>query len=678
VYRALPLSSSEKLNMSEKKRVLLLVLIMAVACLAVTATTIAVLYRTTFEEQRDLLVAIARNHARLLEQIARFDAAHNRDYPGGTANAALDQIIEAHRQFSGIGHTGEFTLGRREGNNIIILVSDRNRNSIPVKPIPMRSKLAEPMRRALLGQSGSLVGLDYRGVTVLAAYEPVAVLNWGIVAKVDLTELQFPFARAGMLAMAIATIVVLVGTLFFIRITNPIIKQLQEHSQYLAKLVASLQQSEESLRKARDELEARVEERTANLVQANNQLEVEAKVRARAEERLRALWAIAKMVNAEAEELCDHVLQGTLQMTKSKYAFYGFLNPDESLMTIYSWSKDALEDCQISQKSIEYPVAGAGIWAEAIRQRRVFVVNDYQAEIPGKKGIPGGHVRLTRILAVPVFGHGRIVAVVVAANKDTDYNDEDVKQLEAFAGGVQLIIDQRKMESALRSSEKECRLLSRQVIEAQEKERKHVAREIHDGIGQSLAALKYRAESYARMADNSSDAQTQELKSFIQMIRDAMDEVRKIQNDLRPAYLDMIGVLETMADFCEKFQTTYQDIRTSLQIDLNEQDVPELLKTPLFRIFQEAMNNAAKHSSARQILVSIKLAEGMIELAIKDDGTGFEIKDGLSANGQGKALGLFSMKERAALSGGSLELRAAPGEGTTILAVWPIEQTPSA
>jgi signal transduction histidine kinase len=230
----------------------------------------------------------------------------------------------------------------------------------------------------------------------------------------------------------------------------------------------------------------------------------------------------------------------------------------------------------------------------------------------------------------------------------------------------------------LRSSEKECRLLSRQVLEAQEKERKRVAHEIHDGIGQSLAALKYRAEGFARIADHVTDANTQELKSFIQMIRDAMDEVRKIQNDLRPAYLDMMGVLETMADFCEKFQATYHNIKIRLQIDLNEQDVPEHIKTPLFRIFQEAMNNAAKHSSARQILVSIKLVEGRIELAIKDDGTGFELKDGLSANGQAKSLGLFSMRERAELSGGSLELEAAPGEGTTVLAAWPIEQTLSA
>jgi signal transduction histidine kinase len=209
--------------------------------------------------------------------------------------------------------------------------------------------------------------------------------------------------------------------------------------------------------------------------------------------RLRALWAIAEKVDGDIDELSDHVVQNTLQMTQSKYAFYGFLNEDQSMMRIHAWSGSVREDCQMTLKPIEHSIEQAGVWAEAIRQRRVIVVNDYDAGFAGKIGIPGGHVRLTRILSVPVFQHDRIVSIVVAANKDSDYDDEDVKQIESFASGVQLIMDQRKIENALRTSESECRILSRQVIDAQEKERKRLAREFHDGIGQSLAALKYRA-----------------------------------------------------------------------------------------------------------------------------------------------------------------------------------------
>jgi signal transduction histidine kinase len=129
-----------------------------------------------------------------------------------------------------------------------------------------------------------------------------------------------------------------------------------------------------------------------------------------------------------------------------------------------------------------------------------------------------------------------------------------------------------------------------------------------------------------------------------------------------------MGVLETISDFCEKFQTTYTAVKIDLQIDISEQDVPEYLKTPLFRIFQEALNNAARHSKASRINVGIRKATDKIELAIEDNGAGFELKDKLSANAKG--LGLFSMKERTELSGGSMEFRSSPGEGTTVRATW--------
>ncbi len=659
--------------MSEKKRVLLLVLIMAAACMAVTGATIAILYRAAIEEERDVLVSIARNHARLIEEFARIEIQHHHPNGGGLEQTTLQQLIDAHGKFKGIGHTGEFTLAKRDGDTIVFLLSHRNKDVQTPEPIPMRSNLAEPMRRALLGNSGSMVGLDYRGAMVLAAYEPIDGLKWGVVAKVDLAELRIPFARAGAIALGVAVIVVLIGALLFLRITNPIIERIKERSEYLAKLVATLKQSEDNLRRARDELELRVEERTDELVRANDQLSIEVNVRARAEERLRALWTIVELANAEAGELCDHILQGTLQMTQSKYAFYGFLNADESVLSIYSFSKNVQEECRISARPVAYPVHSAGIWAEAIRQRRVLVVNDYPAQAGGNGGLPEGHIRLTRIIAVPVFGRGRIVALVVAANKDTEYDEEDVKQLEAFAGGVQMIIDQREMEKALRVSEKELRKLSRQVIEAQEEERKRVAMELHDSIGQSLAAIKYRAESCLMMEEKDAGQRNEALRSIVAMIRDSLEEARKIQNDLRPAYLDFVGVLESISDLCMRFQATYSRIRVDCHLDLAEKDVPEFLKAPIFRIVQEAMNNAAKHSGANLLKLHIQCKDGGIQLSVEDNGSGFELGDTIFANGQGKGFGLRGMKERAELSGGHFECHSAPGNGTLVQAVWLLE-----
>ena len=647
-------------------------LIMTMACATVTAATITVLYRTALREQKRILEAFAWNYAQLINGIAEFDTVQSRDFPGGSGNATLSQIAEAHKHFKGMSSTGEIMLGKREGDRIVFLLGRLDKNADAPAPVPMNSKLAKPMQMALLGRSGSMMDLDYRGVMVFAAYEPVPALNWGVVVKIDLDEVRDPFIKAGILALEIAGIVVLIGSLVFIRLTNPIITRLREHALSLTKLVTSLRQSEEDLRKARDQLEIRVQERTEELSAANTQLSAEVHVRARAEERLRALWFIAGMTDADAEVLCDHILHYALQMTQSKYAFYGFLSPDESVMSIYSWSREVSQDCRISEKPLTYSIESAGIWADAIRQRRDLIVNDYPSDNACKLGTPEGHVTLTRIISIPVFNQGRIVAIVVAANKETDYDDEDVKQLRAFASGVQMIIDQREMDKALRESEEACRLLSRQVIEAQEKERKRFARDIHDGIGQSLAAIKYRIESNALKADRDAPAAKKEFQSVIQMIRDTMEEVRRIQNDLRPAYLDVMGLLETISDFCEKFQTTYASIKTDLQLGLSEEDIPEYLKTPIFRILQESMNNAARHSDASQVIVSIRKAGDKIELEVEDNGAGMALKEGSSQNTEARGLGLYSMKERAKLSGGSLQIKSSPGQGTAIGAAWPI------
>ena len=216
---------------THRQRVILLILIMVVVAAGVGTIAIFALYRTSFEQQRASLIETAQSQARLMEAIARFDAQYSaEDVPGGAFAATLGQIKDAHERYAGFGETGEFDLGQREGDQIVFLLSHR-RQGLDEGPasVPFSSQLAEPMRRALLGQSGTVVGFDHDGTVVLAAYEPVALLELGMVAKMNLSEVRAPFVKAGLYAGAGAIALILFGTVLFRRIGDPLVLHLEEN-----------------------------------------------------------------------------------------------------------------------------------------------------------------------------------------------------------------------------------------------------------------------------------------------------------------------------------------------------------------------------------------------------------------------------------------------------------------
>jgi two-component system cell cycle sensor histidine kinase/response regulator CckA len=217
--------------MSERKRIFVLILIMALSSLLVAGITIASLYIAAISEEQERLVETVQSQARLIEAVARFDAKYIKtEIPGGAKAATLIQIIAAHKNYEQSGRTTEFTLAQKKGNKIKFLLRHRHGGLEPSKPIDLDSKLAEPMSQALRGRSGTIVGIDYRGEKVLAAHEPVSELDLGIVAKIDLSEIRAPFVKAGVIAGLLGIIVILIGVSLFLRISNPMIKRLEAHN----------------------------------------------------------------------------------------------------------------------------------------------------------------------------------------------------------------------------------------------------------------------------------------------------------------------------------------------------------------------------------------------------------------------------------------------------------------
>jgi signal transduction histidine kinase len=259
-------------DMGERRRLFFLILIMTSVSLVVGGMAMLVLYRAAIEQTRERLVVTAQSQARLIEAVARFDEEYSNDYPEGSEAATLAQIRDAHEQYQGFGETGEFTLARREDKDIVFVLRHRHLDLADPRSVPFDSDLAEPMRRAVSGESGTLIGLDYRGEVVVAAYEPVALLNLGIVAKIDLTEVQAPFQRAGLLGLGSGIVVVVLGSLLFLRVSNPMITRLEELFQQAQQELTNRKRSEQELAQLNVKLEQRVDERTKELVDAHEEL----------------------------------------------------------------------------------------------------------------------------------------------------------------------------------------------------------------------------------------------------------------------------------------------------------------------------------------------------------------------------------------------------------------------
>ncbi|MBW1690904.1 MAG: PAS domain S-box protein [Deltaproteobacteria bacterium] len=235
------------------------------------------------------------------------------------------------------------------------------------------------------------------------------------------------------------------------------------------------------------------------------------------------------------------------------------------------------------------------------------------------------------------------------------------------------ITELKRADAALRDSEERLRFLSSQLLRAQEKERKRIAGELHDGIGQILSAIKFGVEDTLNRLDEHTAAEVASaLEAVIPVIQNGVEEVRRICMDLRPSILDDLGILATISWFCREFQVIYADIRIEQEIDIEEGDVPEALKIVIYRVLQEALNNIAKHSKATLVRLCLIKSGDAIELRVDDNGLGFNLADELAKDIPTRGLGLASMKERTETSGGSFSVTSVPGKGSNLRASWPL------
>lgn len=171
------------------------------------------------------------------------------------------------------------------------------------------------------------------------------------------------------------------------------------------------------------------------------------------ESRLETLLHLNQITGAPLQEIATYAMEEAVRLTQSDIGYVAIVSEDETMLTMHAWSQAAMKSCRIENKPLHYPVESTGLWGEALRQRKPVITNDYTGPNPGKKGTPDGHVEIVRHMNVPIFDGDRIVVIAGVGNKQTDYDESDVRQLTLLMSGMWRIVQRKQSEQALRNSE---------------------------------------------------------------------------------------------------------------------------------------------------------------------------------------------------------------------------------
>jgi signal transduction histidine kinase len=231
--------------------------------------------------------------------------------------------------------------------------------------------------------------------------------------------------------------------------------------------------------------------------------------------------------------------------------------------------------------------------------------------------------------------------------------------------------EQERLFADLHRGEQHFRQLARSVWRVQEDERRRLARELHDGIGQHLTALRHRLEALATAPDYPDELRSV-LDTASQLCQTALDETRSLSRFLRPQILDDLGLVAALGWLARSMSES-----SGVKIELDIAEVPAQLDgevaTLVFRLAQESMTNMTRHAGAQSAVLRLRLRAGLLHLLLVDDGRGCDPEAALALASNGQATGLASMRERVLLFGGQFQFSSAPGEGTQLRVSVPVQ-----
>jgi len=271
-------------------------------------------------------------------------------------------------------------------------------------------------------------------------------------------------------------------------------------------------------------------------------------------------------------------------------------------------------------------------------------------------------------MVVPIHIGETIEGLLYVDNRRAQpFTDVEESALVQLAGHAALAIRNAQLFAAVQATGQRLQAVSSRLLEVQEAERRHLARELHDEIGQTLTAVKINLQVLRRLPDTSAAAER--LDESLAMLNRILQGVRELSLDLRPSLLDDLGLAAAL-----RWYVGAQAQRAELDAEVLTDELPENLPagitTTCFRVVQEAVTNVVRHARASRIVVTVERADAGLAISVADDGAGFDVGAARQRALEGKSLGLLGLEERVHLAGGRSAVESMPGGRGTVVRAW--------
>lgn len=417
-------------------------------------------------------------------------------------------------------------------------------------------------------------------------------------------------------------------------------------------------------------------------------------------DRLNILLELNQKNSFDNENIFNFALEKAIKLCNSKIGFLGFLNENESIVTMHAWSSSAMKECKIKNKPLDFNVADAGIWGEVIRQRKPLIINNFNEPHPLKRGLPEGHVEIINYLSLPVFDNNKIVAVIAVGNKDGLYNETDMQELTLFMDGVWNISKKKFYENEL--------------IQAKEKaeESDQLKTEFINNMSHEIRTPLNGILGFSEMLSKPGKSEEKKLKfiniihengkKLLQIIEDILEiselgtkQVKIVEKEicLNALMFDLFSVFENKAK--------HKNLSLHLKNELPDNESNIITDgAKLNKILKNLLENSLKFTNEGYVEFGYNLVKSnnssqlisknntyFLNFYVKDSGIGIEqnkqkiifkrfsqAEKQLSRNVGGLGLGLSIAKENAELLGGTITLQSEIGKGSSFFVTIPYQQ----